>query len=483
MPGVKGYEARCGLGEESTWGTPVACTEQLRFNTESIEESSEPLVSDAISGRPSRSIETLGPIRVGGTVSARLRYPVAGAAVPSLLLKHAFGQQFGVLYRNILNESWVALRTGASSNVELAQQIPVPGSGSKTVARVRVLVRRRGTLSTGTVSVEIRADSAGAPGAVITNGTSQAVAVNTITTADFGQWVDFTFAVAPTVTGGTIYHIVVFGTYTADATNNLEVGTEDVASGGGFEEFDAAWTDVATKNLNARWYASNFADLYPLATKLDGLGLTVAFDKTDAGIFEFNGCKVSGLTLRGSPADGCILEASVIGKQRNATPTNTAAILAGLLNTDPSVQFTDLNFRIGDQADPLAAGDEVQISAYELRLGWDLDQINASGGRFIIEPLNTLRTVEFQFTVPRFTSQQYHTWQNAGTKLQARLAFTNGSRSITILLPNLLLQPSVGAQVQGPQPMTVQVRATAYQNDSNSVMRVEDELEIALLNV
>ena len=483
MSGARGYEARCGLGGESTWGTAVACTELFKFSSENLLESSEPLADDAITGRASRSFERPGPIRVGGQLDGKLRYPLATGLLPSLLLKHAFGSEVGTLYRNVTNESFVPLRIAAADNVELAQQITAPGTGSKTVSSVRVLLRRVGALSAGNVGLEIRADSTGDPGTVITNGTATAVAVNTITTNTFGQWVTFTFAVAPTVTGATIYHLVLTGTYTESATDNLEVGTEDVASAGGFEIKDAAWANTTTKNLNARWYTSTFSDTFLFANGLTGLGLTAALDKTSGGVHEFTGLKVSKLTLNGDPDRGVMLQADLIGKQRSSSPTNTAGILAGLLNTRPPVGFTDLNFRIGDQADVLAAGDELAIRDFEYTQSWDLDQVNTSGGRTVIEPENAHRTVDFSFLVPRFTTSQYHTWAQAGTRLQARLQWTDGSNYLTLNIPELLLQPAVEAPVSGPQPLTVRVKGRCYQNTANSVMNIEDEAELTLTNV
>lgn len=91
MSGARGYEARCGLGEETTWGTSVACTELFKFSSESINETSEPLPDDAITGRASRSFERPGPIKVGGQLDAKFRYPLATGLLPALLLKHAFG--------------------------------------------------------------------------------------------------------------------------------------------------------------------------------------------------------------------------------------------------------------------------------------------------------------------------------------------------------------------------------------------------------
>ena len=483
MSGARGYEARCGLGEEGTWGTSVVCTELFKFSSESINETSEPLPDDAITGRASRSFERPGPIKVGGQLDAKFRYPLATGVLPALLLKHAFGSEVGTLYRNVTNESFVPLRVAAADNVELAQQRTIPGTGSKTVASVRVLLRRIGTLTAGNVGLEIRTDTAGNPNTPVTNGTSIAVPVNTITTDTFGQWVTFTFAVAPTVTGGTIYHLVLTGTYTASATNAIEVGTEDVASGGGFEIFDAAWADSATKNMNARFYSSTFSDTFLFANGLTGMGLTAAFDKTAGGIHEYSGIKISSLTISGDPDKGVTMQADVIGQQRSSSPTNTTGILAGLINTRPPVGFTDLNLRIGVQSAALGVPEEVAIRDFEFKLAWDLDQINTSGGRQIIEPENTFRTVDFSFLVPRFTTVQYHTWAKDGTRLQVRLQFTDGTNFLTLNIPEFLIQPTVEAPVSGPQPLNVRVRGRCYQNSANSIMQVQDEAELTLTNV
>lgn len=484
MSGVLGFESRLGLGEESTWGTKVAATELVRHTSENVQESSTPIADDGMNGRASRAFERAGPIRVGGQVQGLLRYPDGAVAEPSLLLKHHFGDRQGILYRNALNEGWVALRAGAADNVELAFQLTVPGSGSKTVSKLLVLLRRRNALVSGNLAIEIQGNSGGDPdGTPIANGTSTNVAVNMVTLDDFGQWVEFTFAVAPVLTGGTIYHIVLTGTYSASATDNIEVGHETVGSGGNFEIFDAAWADDATKNMNARLYTSAHGDSFLYANRLTGKGLTMAVDKSPAGVHEHVGCKVGTLTLRGDPDAAVVQLADVIGKERSATPQNTSAILAGLINLRPSVAFTDLNFRIGDQADALDSNDEFQIRDFEFRTTWDLDQINTSGGRGIIEPENAHRTVEFTFSLARFVSNQFHTWAQAGTKLQIRLYFTDGTNHFTLLVPEFVIQPTVDAPVAGAGPLTVTIRGRCYQNTANSPMRVQDEAEIVLANV
>lgn len=484
MPASRGFLAKAGIGEESTWGTAVAATERILMKTANARETEQPLADTVITGSAAKEDESPGPITAPIDLATRMYYPDATVVNPFLLLKHGMGEQVGTLYRNVINEAWVALRVSGSDNVELAQAVTVAGSGTKIVQSVRLLLRKRGTLPSGNLAVEIQGDSAGAPdGTPIANGTSTNVAVTGVTLDDFGIWITFTFAVAPTVTGGTAYHVVLTGTYTADAANNIEMGVETVASGGGFEIFDASWADSATQNMNLRWYTSSFTDTFLPINDLEGLGLTYAEDKGGPGVFEFAGAKVASWELSGTPTEGLTFTATMASKERSGSPTNTAAGLAALQVIRTKIPFTDLVAWIGDQADVLAVADAVNITSFRLSVNHDMDSVNTNGGRTIIEPLNSQRTVALELVMPRFATAQFHTWQKARTPLQVRLHFNGTTQFLTTNLAHVVLEPEVDAGIQGPGPLQITVRGNAKRNISNRVMRLHDDMEMTLTNV
>jgi len=484
MPASRGFLAKAGIGEEGTWGTPVAATERILMKTSNARETEQPLADNVITGSAAKEDESPGPITAPIALSTRMYYPDPTVVNPFLMLKHGMGEQVGTLFRNVINESWVPLRIGATDNVELAQAVTVPGSGSQTVESVRLLLRRRGTLAAGNLAVEIQGDAAGSPdGTPIANGTSQNVVVTSVTLDNFGLWLTFSFAVAPVVTGGTIYHVVLSGTYTADGTNNIEVGTEAVPSGGGFELLDVSWADNALKNMNLRWYTSSFTDTFLFLNELEGLGLTYAEDKGGPGVFEFGGAKIASWELTGTPTEGLTFTATMAAKERSAAPVNTAAGLDALSVIRTKLPFTDLVAWIGDQADVLVTGDAVSITSFRLSVNHDLDSVNTNGGRTVIEPLNSQRTVELELVMPRFSTAQFHTWQKARTPLQVRLHFNGTTQFLTINLAHFILEPEVDAGIQGPGPLQITVRGKAKRNTANSVMRLHDDMEVTLTDV
>ena len=190
---------------------------------------------------------------------------------------------------------------------------------------------------------------------------------------------------------------------------------------------------------------------YTMANTRENLGLTIAIDKGVSPV-AFRGCKVTDLTLT-SELERVMLDATIRNKTivRPST-TNTAAVLAALANGDTTVLHRHLNFRIGDLVDALVSGDEVGVSSLTWSLTRAVDEVWTNQAQTIIQPLDNARPeMTLQIVVPRHTTDQYKTWQNAGTTLQARAFWQSGSRSIELLLMALTIQdapvPTPGAEL------------------------------------
>lgn len=193
------------------------------------------------------------------------------------------------------------------------------------------------------------------------------------------------------------------------------------------------------------------AGRYTLASTRENLGLTLAVDKGVSPV-AYLGCKVSDLTLT-SELERVMLDATIRGRSvvRPST-TNTAAVLAALANSDTNVLHRHMNFRLGDLADALASGDEVGVTSLTWAVTRPVDETYTNQGQTIVQPLdNGFPEMSLEIVVPRHTTDQYKTWQNAGTALQARAFWQSGARSIELLLMSLFIQdapvPTPGAEL------------------------------------
>lgn len=142
------------------------------------------------------------------------------------------------------------LRTGATTNVKIAQQITVGGSNI-TVNRAALYLYKNGTLNFPegkVVSVTLETNNAGAPsGTPVTNGTSNSIEVYNINTQ--GQWVFFDFSPNVTLNAGTIYWVVLQGDTTASASNYISWAADSTSgayAGGDSSTYDGtSWTASA----------------------------------------------------------------------------------------------------------------------------------------------------------------------------------------------------------------------------------------------
>ncbi|MFH0776406.1 MAG: LamG-like jellyroll fold domain-containing protein, partial [Patescibacteria group bacterium] len=168
------------------------------------------------------------------------------AATKTFYLDHgALARQVfaAVSYTPENRDTDIPLRLAAEDNVELAQQFQVSSAG--TVPAVSLWLKKVG-LPTGDISLEIQTDTDGLPsGSAVADGTATAIAVDSLSAQDY-QWVTFNFPTAPSLTAGTIYHLVLQGTFAASAENNLvwaaDTNSPDYADGTN-EIKDAAWTE------------------------------------------------------------------------------------------------------------------------------------------------------------------------------------------------------------------------------------------------
>lgn len=154
-------------------------------------------------------------------------------------------------------DSVVNIKTGATTNVKIAQKIVV-GASNIVVNRIAFKLQKKcgnkGTTCDEFVSGEswdyrndetltytIETDNAGAPsGTPVTNGTATTIlAADTEYKSD--QWTPASFASNVTLTASTTYWLVLTGSYTASATNYIAASTD---TGDGYASGDCSLFDA-----------------------------------------------------------------------------------------------------------------------------------------------------------------------------------------------------------------------------------------------
>lgn len=157
-------------------------------------------------------------------------------------------------------DTLTGLRTGATTNVRIAQKIVVGGSNivvnraSMYLKRIGVSYNEDGTLigwdyrNSDTLTATIETDNAGAPsGTPVTNGTSANVLAFDVPT-NHHEWQSFSFASNVTLTASTTYWLVLKGSYTASASYYIEAqysSADGYAAGTGATWDGTTWTNLA----------------------------------------------------------------------------------------------------------------------------------------------------------------------------------------------------------------------------------------------
>ena len=139
----------------------------------------------------------------------------------------------------------IPLRAGAADNVELAAQFSP--SARVYVKRAWLKLKQDGTIASGKIiRVRIEGDTSGSPSGTVV-GTSETVDAEDVP-SEFG-WIKFNFPTLVCLQKSTVYHLILYGDYTASAVNRIFWRSVTVASGGIQEIKDAAWADISTESF------------------------------------------------------------------------------------------------------------------------------------------------------------------------------------------------------------------------------------------
>jgi hypothetical protein len=247
------------------------------------------------------------------------------------------------------------------------------------------------------------------------------------------------------------------------------------------------------------WDAGTTANQLTFTNDLEVNG-TLAVDKGySTSSWETVGAMINSMTISGNSAEFISANFDVIGKdQTRSASENTAAKLQALVYNLPSIlHFSDLTFRIGDQANALGAADEVCITAFSLvvnnnlteptqstpcpaQLDSGVDTYDHDDTMETIKPRrNGFRECTLEITIPRYTSDTFLDWRDAETKLMADFHFTDGTHNYYIYLPNIQIPTGV-APVTGPEALTQTISLKCFTYNGHGFMTFSDAATTSL---
>jgi|GEM_PF-2123425 len=239
--------------------------------------------------------------------------------------------------------------------------------------------------------------------------------------------------------------------------------------------------------------AGNGLNKYYMATELDN-HYTLVFNK-QVSAWEGASIKFGTLTLAGAMGeDGCTfsignLRGHTLRRTGDAGIINNIAAVTGLSPTNiPSlIKLKDATFRVADQANALASGDQVCINSFELSVDNSISDPEYStvcsghtDSDYALEAgRNGLRVCKFKITIPRYDADTFFDFQSADTALQADLKFALGSYEFNILLPYLKVTAPT-APIGGPEMITHEVEFDVLRNGGrNTYLTFQDSTAIA----
>jgi len=275
------------------------------------------------------------------------------------------------------------------------------------------------------------------------------------------------------------------------------------------DQFVSTDLPIALAMGTCTWDAGTSANQLTFADNLE-VDATIGVDKgqSSTAVWESIGAMINSMTIAGSSNEYLSATFEIIAKDlKIASSQNTPTEFAALLDDIPNLlKFSDLTFRIGDQADALSSADNKCISAFSLAVNNNLQEAQQATPCAAVldevadtyahsntkEPLkprrNGFRECTLEITVPRYESDFYLDARDNETNLQGWFNATDGADNVYLYLPNVKVE-SVSAPVAGSDliQQTVTLRLLKY-ND-HGFMKFTDssttdtgELWIELIN-
>lgn len=238
-------------------------------------------------------------------------------------------------------------------------------------------------------------------------------------------------------------------THTFECCNNLQ---------------DQLWSDV---------YGSLPAGVFTANDQIIRRGTLGIYKSYQTKPWVFRSAMVNTLSFKGESSGVVTMSADFIPFDLDRdSASNTASTTwdwdnsSDVFEENERVIFSDIAFiRVADYASytatPLTSANNMGISSFELSINNNLqaDDQDATTGNYRIEPARgNMREITGSFTIPRYESDQWFDWRDAGTPLIAYIqingtTLTNEARSLRIYINTFKLEKG-SAPVGGASVLT-----------------------------
>ena len=164
--------------------------------------------------------------------------------------------------------------------------------------------------------------------------------------------------------------------------------------------------------------------------------------------------------------------------------SKSSGFTGGAWTPTPRMLFEHGVFRVADQANALAAGDEINPSSFEITFdrGMKTDDFVADATypkQTLIPIENDFRSAQFKVSIPRYESDAFGTWKAADTPLQGDIVFTLSGNTLTISMPELRISEGFDASIDGPAALKLDGTFELYRcGDAAHPMGTGNEIEI-----
>ena len=222
-----------------------------------------------------------------------------------------------------------------------------------------------------------------------------------------------------------------------------------------------------------------------ISEELTGLLLALEFEKT-AARHRFWPVKGTGFTISGEKGGNIKITYNWAAKnfESAAAASGTNAVAAKV-----NVEFEQLRFRLADQANAIAAGDELGLESFEINFDRNMkidDYESSSTSTEVKQPLepleNGFRECGFKIKLARLDSTVaalFDAWKLGDTELQADFYFDGPGTSTKLFeFPNIRLTEGFDAPVGGPGVLTLEGGFEAYRSLAGSDMYVGNEMRL-----
>lgn len=164
--------------------------------------------------------------------------------------------------------------------------------------------------------------------------------------------------------------------------------------------------------------------------------------------------------------------------------TKTSGFTGGAWTPTPRMLFEHGVFRVADQANALAAGDEINPESFEITFDrgaktddYVADSTNPKQTLIPIE--NDFRSAQYKITIPRYEDDAFGTWKAADTTLQGDIVFTLSGNTLTISMPELRITEGFDANIEGPAAVKLDGTFELYRCGNGShPMGTGNEIEV-----